>query len=98
MRVLPQPPTRSHSRTPKPRGIASPSSIQNLISLLGEEKDVLARVPAICAGPVTAQAAHEAGLIVAVVSADPGAAAMADALARHWVREPGLGSLRDRLR
>lgn len=72
---------------------ASPSSIQNLISLLGEEKDALTRVPAICAGPVTAQAAHEAGLIVAVISDDPGAAAMADALAKHWGRESGLESL-----
>lgn len=64
----------------------SPSSIQNLFSLLGDDREVVARVPAICAGPVTAKAAREAGLIVAVVSADPGAAAIADAVAEHWRR------------
>jgi uroporphyrinogen III methyltransferase/synthase len=64
----------------------SPSSIQNLLSLLGDDREVVARVPAICAGPVTAQAAREAGLIVAVVSADPGATAIADAVAKHWRR------------
>jgi hydroxymethylbilane synthase len=64
----------------------SPSSIENLLFLLGDDREVVARVPAICAGLVTAKAAREAGLIVAVVSVDPGATAIADAVAQHWRR------------
>jgi len=65
---------------------ASPSSVRNLSNLFSDEQGVLHSIPAICAGPVTAKAARDAGMIVAEVSVDPGAAAMADAFAAHWQR------------
>ncbi len=66
---------------------ASPSSVRNLSNLFLDQQDVLRAIPAICAGPITAKAARDAGMIVAEVSADPGAAAMADAVAAHWQRQ-----------
>lgn len=65
---------------------ASPSSVRNLSKFFSDDQGVLHSIPAICAGPVTAQAARDAGLSVAEVSADPGASAMADAFAAHWQR------------
>lgn len=63
---------------------SSPSSVVSLLALLGDERGVVSPIPAVCAGPVTAHAAREAGLHVAAVSSDPGATAMADAIVVHW--------------
>lgn len=58
----------------------SPSSVRHLLRLLGEERSLLDGVAIVCAGPVTADAAHEAGLRVTAVSAEPGDEAVADAV------------------
>ncbi|HEX5991781.1 MAG TPA: hypothetical protein VFY70_04380, partial [Thermomicrobiales bacterium] len=42
-------------------------------------------IPVVCAGPVTAQAAREAGLLVAAVSESPDTAAMSKAIAEYWL-------------
>ncbi|MGH2616172.1 MAG: hydroxymethylbilane synthase [Thermomicrobiales bacterium] len=63
---------------------ASPSSVGNFLSLLGKDRDTVADVSVICAGPVTAQAAREVGLRVVAISASPGAAAMTEAIAAFW--------------
>jgi hypothetical protein len=60
------------------------------MGLLGDERERVARVPVICAGPVTAAAAREAGFLDVVVSADPGASAMVEAVAELWQRTRGL--------
>jgi uroporphyrinogen-III synthase len=63
---------------------ASPSSVSALLDMLGRERFLIEQIPAICAGPVTAAAVREAGLPVAVVSRDPGAAPMVEELAEYW--------------
>jgi hydroxymethylbilane synthase len=63
---------------------ASPSSIHGLIEILGVDRSALKSCPAVCAGPVTADAAREAGLTVAAISADPGAQAISEAVAEFW--------------
>ncbi len=62
---------------------SSPSSVQNLMALIADCPGLPERVPAICAGPVTARAATDAGFRIAIASADPGPSAMADALAAY---------------
>jgi hydroxymethylbilane synthase len=63
---------------------SSPSSVRNLVAMLGDDAAAVLKVPAVCAGPVTAEAARAAGFVKAAVSDDPGAAAMAETLAAHW--------------
>lgn len=63
---------------------SSPSSVDNLLTMLGDERSVVSPIPVVCAGPVTAQAARQAGLLVAAVSDDPGATAIAEAFVAHW--------------
>ena len=63
---------------------SSPSSVRALQALLGAESHLIDDIPAICAGPVTAAAVREAGLLVAVESTDPGPPAMVDAVADYW--------------
>jgi hydroxymethylbilane synthase len=65
----------------------SPSSVRNVLDLLGEDRSVLNRMLVICAGPVTAAAARDAGLRVDAVCDDPGASAMVQAIATHWLAE-----------
>ena len=67
----------------------SPSSLRNLIALLGADRHRVPDVPVFCAGPVTAAAAEELGLRVAGVSADPGAPAIVDAIAAFWQAKRG---------
>ncbi len=64
---------------------ASPSSVRQLVALLGSECVGLNRIPVVCAGPVTAQAAREAGLLVTAVSESPDVAAMSKAIAGFWL-------------
>jgi hydroxymethylbilane synthase len=64
---------------------ASPSSVRQLVALLGSECAGLKRMPVVCAGPVTAQAAREAGLSVTAVSESPDVAAMSKAVAEVWL-------------
>lgn len=59
---------------------SSPSSVQTLTSLMVDAPCLLRSVPAICAGPITAAAARDAGLFVAATSLDPGPEAMAQAV------------------
>jgi hydroxymethylbilane synthase len=63
---------------------ASPSSVRHLVALLGSDCVGLNRIPVVCAGPVTAQAAREAGLFVTAVSETPDAVAMSNAIAGFW--------------
>ena len=67
----------------------SPSSLRNLIALLGADRHRVPDVPVFCVGPVTAAAAEELGLRVAGVSADPGAPAIVDAIAAFWQQKRG---------
>lgn len=71
---------------------SSPSSVSSLQALLGPERSLIAKIPAVCAGPVTAATVREAGLTVAVMSDDPGAPAMVDALAAYWNSQNPLHS------
>jgi uroporphyrinogen-III synthase len=63
---------------------ASPSSVRHFIGLLGPNCIDLHTIPVVCAGPVTARAAREAGLLVAAVSESPDPAAMANAITAFW--------------
>ena len=64
---------------------ASPSSVRHLVALLESEGIDLNTIPVVCAGPVTAQAAREAGLLVAGVSESPDLAAISKAIAEFWL-------------
>jgi hydroxymethylbilane synthase len=70
---------------------ASPSSVRHVVRLLGPDCAGLNTIPVVCAGPVTAQAAREAGLLVTAVSESPDAAAMSNAIAAFW-RHAGAGA------
>jgi hydroxymethylbilane synthase len=70
---------------------ASPSSVRHVVGLLGPDCAGLNTIPVVCAGPVTAQAAREAGLLVTAVSASPDAAAMSEAIAAFWL-DAGAGA------
>jgi hydroxymethylbilane synthase len=59
---------------------SSPSSVRRLLDLLGPDRIVLDRLAIVCTGPVTAQAATEAGLSVAAVSDEPGPRGIAVAI------------------
>jgi uroporphyrinogen-III synthase len=63
---------------------SSPSSVRNFLDLVGQECAVKRGIPVICAGPVTAQAARDAGLLVVAVSDAPDALSMAEAIATYW--------------
>ncbi len=64
---------------------ASPSSVRHLVALLAAEDIALNAIPVVCAGPVTAQAAREAGLLVVAVSESPDMAAISKAIAEFWL-------------
>lgn len=64
---------------------ASPSSVRHLVTLLGSNGVELIGIPVVCAGPVTAQAARDAGLLVTAVSDSPDPAAMATAIVEFWL-------------
>jgi hydroxymethylbilane synthase len=64
---------------------ASPSSVRHLVALLESEGIALNTIPVVCAGPVTAQAAREAGLLVAGVSESPDLTAISKAIAEFWL-------------
>jgi hydroxymethylbilane synthase len=64
---------------------ASPSSVRHLVALLESESIALNAIPVVCAGPVTAQAAREAGLLIAAVSESPDMAAISKAIAEFWL-------------
>lgn len=49
----------------------SPSSVRHLLRMLGDDRDLLDNVVIVCAGPVTADAARDAGLRIGAVSAEP---------------------------
>jgi uroporphyrinogen III methyltransferase/synthase len=99
-RTLPEPNVDSRVLDQVRRGevdvltFASPSSVRNLIDLLGQECVALSTIPTVCAGPITGQAAREAGLLVSAVSDRPDAAAMSAAVAAWWLRSGG-GALRE---
>ena len=73
---------------------ASPSSVRHLVALLESEGIALKAIPVVCAGPVTAQAAREAGMLVAAVSESPDMAAMSKAIAEFWLNA-GVETPRD---
>jgi len=73
---------------------ASPSSVRRLVTLLESERVALSTIPVVCAGPVTAEAAREAGLSVAAVSETPDVHAVSEAVAAFW-RSARPGTPRD---
>jgi uroporphyrinogen-III synthase len=75
---------------------ASPSSVRNLMAILGEERHCLAGVPVFCAGAVTAAAAREHNLAVAGISDEPGAEAIVAAIATFWKQREAVPSLPER--
>jgi hydroxymethylbilane synthase len=64
---------------------ASPSSVRHLVALLKSESIAMDAIPVVCAGPVTARAAREAGLLVAAVSESPDTAVVTKAIAEFWL-------------
>lgn len=50
--------------------LASPTAVDHLSSLLGEERDVLHQIPLICIGPTTAAMARDLGLWPAAVATE----------------------------
>jgi uroporphyrinogen III methyltransferase/synthase len=70
---------------------ASPSSVRQVVALLGSHCVGLNTIPVVCAGPVTARAAREAGLLVTAVSESPDATAMSNAIAMFWT-DAGAGA------
>lgn len=66
---------------------SSPSSVRCFAQIVGDEGSARGRAHAVCAGPVTAQAARDAGFEVVAVAADPGAEGMAEAVAAYWRRQ-----------
>jgi len=74
---------------------ASPSSVRNLIALFAGHGVALDTIPAVCTGPVTAQAAHDAGFSVAAIGDGPGVSALVEAIARYWRGRPESRVLRN---
>ena len=72
---------------------ASPSSVRHLVALLASECITLNAIPVVCTGPVTAQAAREAGLSVVAVSESPDMAAISKAIAEFWRHAGGETAL-----
>jgi hydroxymethylbilane synthase len=67
---------------------SSGSTVRGLIRLGDAESVDIRSIPAICVGPVTAREARSAGFKILAVSAEPTAAAVADAAAAALAREP----------
>jgi hydroxymethylbilane synthase len=63
---------------------SSPSSIAALQAMLGHERSLIEGIAVICAGPVTAAAAREAGLHVVRTSNHPGATAIVETVGDFW--------------
>lgn len=72
---------------------SSPSSVRRLVDLVGGDIACTRQVPVICAGPVTAASAREAGFLVVGVSDDPGPESMADAVVAVWSRHHRFGRI-----
>lgn len=70
---------------------SSPSSVRGLIELLGKDAAAVQHVPVVCPGPATAEAAKDAGFAAVVSARDPGAQAMAEAVARLWRTRTDVG-------
>jgi hydroxymethylbilane synthase len=62
----------------------SPSSVHALTTLIGPPGAEGRRTPAVCAGPVTAAAARDAGFPIAAVSEQPDASALTETIAAWW--------------
>jgi uroporphyrinogen-III synthase len=54
--------------------------VRGLLDLLGLDRVVLDRLTVVCAGPVTARAASEAGLSIVAISEEPGPRGIAAAI------------------
>jgi uroporphyrinogen-III synthase len=67
---------------------SSGSTVRGLTRLGDAESVDIRSIPAICVGPVTAREARSAGFKILAVSAEPTAAAVADAAAAALAREP----------
>lgn len=63
---------------------ASPSSVRAFVSIVGMPPGSIKRIPVVCAGPVTLEAAKDAGFAAASSADDVGAEAMAEAVVRRW--------------
>lgn len=67
---------------------ASPSAVQSVAAALGERAGLLGGCLLAAIGPTTADALHALGLAAAVQSEQPGAAALADAIAARLGPKP----------
>jgi uroporphyrinogen III methyltransferase/synthase len=67
----------------------SPSAVRNFAAIYGTEQtvDLLSRTVVAAIGPVTAEAAHQIGVEVAVQPKSSTIAALVDAIAAHAARE-----------
>lgn len=50
--------------------VASPSTVRGLLAMLGGNRELFARIPLVCIGPVTAAAVAELGFMPALVAAE----------------------------
>ncbi|MCD6028227.1 MAG: hemD [Thermomicrobiales bacterium] len=63
---------------------SSPSAVRAFVELLGPDFAAVRDVPVVCTGPVTEQAARDAGFGEIAIGVDPGVAAMIDAVRELW--------------
>jgi uroporphyrinogen-III synthase len=63
---------------------SSPSAVRAFVELLGPDFAAVRDVPVVCTGPVTEQAARDAGFGEIATGVDPGVAAMIDAVRGLW--------------
>jgi uroporphyrinogen-III synthase len=74
---------------------SSPSGVRYFLELFGVDTSVLGDVPVVCAGPVSKQAAKDAGFAVVGIGDGAGAKAMAEAVLELWrtqTRASGVSS------
>lgn len=89
-RTVPGPGSKDKARELLGRGdidavtFTSASTVAGLLALVGGDKTLLERPVIACIGPVTAQAAREAGLRVAVVAAEHTIPGLVAALGEHY--------------
>jgi hydroxymethylbilane synthase len=63
---------------------ASPSAVRGFVDLIDVSRNGSVAIPVFCTGPVTADAAVQAGFRVAAVSENPDAFSVVETIASHW--------------
>ncbi len=65
--------------------VTSPSTVRGLLTMLGDDRDLLARLPLACIGPVTANAVRELGIEPALIADDHTVEGLLHALATYRI-------------